>query len=60
MLQPLLFVAVAAIMLLLVVGWVIALVRKVGGCLIHLLLLSAALLLFVYLSWLLWQRLMQG
>jgi hypothetical protein len=59
-LQPLLFVVVGAIVVLLVVGWVIALIRKVGGCLIHLLLIGAALLLFLYLSWLFWQRLMAG
>jgi len=58
--QPVLFIVVGAIVVLLVVGWVIALVRKVGGCLIHLLLLAAALVLFLYLSWLLWQRFMGG
>jgi hypothetical protein len=59
-LQPMLFIVVGAIVVLLVVGWVIALVRKVGGCLIHLLLLAAALVLFLYLGWLFWQRLMGG
>jgi hypothetical protein len=59
-LQPVLFIIVGAIVVLLVVGWVIALVRKVGGCLIHLLLLAAALVLFLYLGWLFWQRLMGG
>jgi len=58
--QPVLFIVVGAIVVLLVVGWVIALVRKVGGCLIHLLLLAAALVLFLYLSWLLWQRMAGG
>jgi hypothetical protein len=56
----LLFVIVGVIVVLLVVGWVIALIRKVGGCFIHLLLLSAALLLFLYLGWLFLQRLLQG
>ena len=60
MLQPVLFVVVGAVVVLLVLGWVIALIRKVGGCFIHLLLLCAGLLLFLYLSWLFWQRLMQG
>lgn len=60
MLEPLLFLAVGGIIVLLVVGWVIALVRKVGGCLIHLMLVAAGLLLFVYLSWIFWQRVLQG
>jgi hypothetical protein len=60
MLEPLLFLAVGGIIVLLIVGWVIALIRRVGGCLIHLLLLGAGLLLFVYLSWLFWQRMLQG
>jgi hypothetical protein len=58
MLEPLLFLAVGGIIVLLVVGWVIALIRKVGGCLIHLMLVAAGLLLFVYLSWLFWQRML--
>ena len=60
MLEPLLFLAVGGIIVLLIVGWVIALIRRVGGCLIHLLLLGAAVVLFVYLSWLFWQRMLQG
>lgn len=58
--EPLLFLVVGGIIVLLVVGWVIALIRRVGGCLIHLLLVGAGLLLFVYLSWLFWQRMLQG
>jgi xanthine/uracil permease len=60
MLQPVLFLVVGFIVVFLIVGWVIALVRKVGGCLIHLLLLAAGLILFLYLSWLFWQRFLQG
>ena len=60
MLEPLLFLAIGGIIVLLVVVWVIALIRKVGGCLIHLMLVGAGLLLFVYLSWLFWQRMLQG
>jgi hypothetical protein len=58
--QPVLFLVVAVLVILLIVGWVIALVRKVGGCLIHLMLLAAGLLLFLYLGWLFWQRIMAG
>jgi hypothetical protein len=60
MLQPLVFLVVAVLVLFLVVGWVIAVVRKIGGCLIHLLLLGAGLLLLLYLTWLFWQRFMLG
>jgi len=60
MMQPVLFLVVGVLVVLLVVGWVIALVRKVGGCLIHLMLVAAGLLLFLYLSWLFWQRFLQG
>lgn len=56
MLQPLLFLAVAGLVIFLVLAWVIALIRKVGGCLIHLLLLGAGLVLLVYLGWLFLQR----
>ncbi|HUV74303.1 MAG TPA: hypothetical protein VMW79_08335 [Anaerolineae bacterium] len=58
--EPVLFLVVGGLVVLLVVGWVIALVRKVGGCLIHLMLVAAGLLLFLYLSWLFWQRFLQG
>ena len=54
--QPLLFLAVAGLVIFLVLAWVIALIRKVGGCLIHLLLLGAGMVLLVYLGWLLLQR----
>jgi hypothetical protein len=60
MLQPLVFVFVAALVLFLVVGWVFAVIRKIGGCLIHLMLLGAGLLLLVYLSWLFWQKFLAG
>lgn len=56
MLQPLLFLAVAGLVIFLVLAWVIALTRKVGGCLIHLLLLGAGMVLLVYLGWLFLQR----
>jgi hypothetical protein len=56
MFQPLLFLAVAGLVIFLVLAWVIALIRKVGGCLIHLLLLGAGLVLLVYLGWLFLQR----
>jgi len=56
MLQPLVFLAVAGLVIFLVLAWVIALIRKVGGCLIHLLLLGAGLVLLVYLGWLFLQR----
>lgn len=56
MLQPLLFLAVAGLVIFLVLAWVIALIRKVGGCLIHLLLLGAGMVLLVYLGWLFLQR----
>jgi hypothetical protein len=58
MLQPLLFLAVAFLVVFLILGWVIALTRKIGGCLIHLLLLGAGLILLVYLGWLFLQRMM--
>jgi hypothetical protein len=56
MFEPLLFLAVAGLVIFLVLAWVIALIRKVGGCLIHLLLLGAGLVLLVYLGWLFLQR----
>ena len=60
MAQSLVFLVVAVLVLLLVVGWVFAVVRKIGGCLIHLMLLGAGLLLLLYLGWLFWQRFMLG
>ncbi|HJX36973.1 MAG TPA: hypothetical protein VJ714_00105 [Anaerolineae bacterium] len=60
MLQPLLFLVVAGLVLFLVLGWAFALVRKAGGCLIHLLLLGAGLILLLYLGWLYLQRLPLG
>lgn len=55
--QPLLFLVVAALVLFLVLGWAFALVKKVGGCLVHLLLLGAGLILLLYLGSLYLQRL---
>ena len=60
MMHPLLFLVVALVIVLLVVGWVIAFVRKVGGCLIHLMLVGEGLILLLYLSWVFWQRFLQG
>jgi hypothetical protein len=60
MLQPLLFLVVGAVVGILLLVWVIGMIRKVGGCLIHLALAAAALILFVYLGWLLLQRLFGG
>jgi len=60
MLQPLVVLIVGLLIVFLLVAWVIAFIRKVGGCLIHLMLVAAALLLFVYLSWFFWQRFLQG
>jgi len=59
-LQPLVVLIVGLLIVFLLVAWVIAFIRKVGGCLIHLMLVAAALLLFVYLSWFFWQRFLQG
>lgn len=58
--QPLVLLVVGLLIVFLLVAWVIAFVRKVGGCLIHLMLVAAALLLFVYLGWFFWQRFLQG
>ena len=58
--QPLVVLAVGLLIVFLLVAWVIAFIRKVGGCLIHLMLVAAALLLFVYLGWFFWQRFLQG
>ncbi|NIN65808.1 MAG: hypothetical protein GTO63_14160 [Anaerolineae bacterium] len=60
MLQPLLFLVVGAVVGILLLVWVIGMIRKVGGCLIHLALAAAALILFVYLGWLLLQKLFGG
>lgn len=58
MVQPLLFLIVGALVGVLLLVWVIGVVRKVGGCLIHLALVAAGLILFLYLGWLLLQRLL--
>lgn len=58
--QPLVVLVVGLLIVFLLVAWVIAFIRKVGGCLIHLMLVAAALLLFVYLGWFFWQRFLQG
>ncbi len=60
MLEPLLFVIVAVLVVFLVLFWVIALIKKVGGCLIHLMLLGAGLILFLYLGWLFFHKLLPG
>lgn len=60
MLQPLLFLVVGAVVGILLLVWVIGLMRKVGGCLIHLALVAAVLILFTYLGWLFWQRFVLG
>jgi hypothetical protein len=60
MAQPIVFLVVGVLILVLVVGWAIAVIRKIGGCLIHLLLLGAGLVLLVYLTWLFWQKFLQG
>ena len=59
MLEALLFVLVGATIAVLLLIWVVGLIRKVGGCLIHLALAAAALLLLVYLGWLFLQRFLQ-
>lgn len=58
MVQPLLFLIVGALVGVLLLVWVIGVVRKVGGCLIHLALVAAGLILFLYVGWLLLQRLL--
>ncbi|TKJ30914.1 MAG: hypothetical protein CEE40_03485 [Chloroflexi bacterium B3_Chlor] len=58
MLQPLGFLIVGAVVGVLLLVWVIGVIRKVGGCLIHLALVAAGLILFLYLGWLLLQRLL--
>lgn len=57
MLQPLLFLIVGVVVGILLLVWVIGVIRKVGGCLIHLALAAAAIILFLYLGWLFLQRL---
>ncbi len=54
--QPMLFLVVGAVVGVLLLVWIIGVIRKVSGCLIHLALAAAGLILFVYLTWLLWQR----
>jgi hypothetical protein len=56
MLQAVLFIVVGAVVGMLLVVWIIGLIRKVGGCVIHLALAAAGLILFAYLAWLFWQR----
>jgi hypothetical protein len=51
-----LFLVAGAVVGLLLVVWVIGVIRKVGGCLIHIALAAAGLVLFVYLAWLFVQR----
>ena len=58
--QPLVLLVVGLLIVFLLVVWVIAFIRKVGGCMIRLMLVAAALLLFVYLGWFFWQRFLQG
>lgn len=60
MLQPLLFLIVGGIVGVLLLVWLIGLIRRVGGCFIHLALAAAGLILLVYLGWLLLQRLAGG
>ena len=54
--QPILFLVVGAVVGVLLLVWIIGVIRKVSGCFIHLALAAAGLILFVYLTWLLWQR----
>ncbi len=51
-----LFLVVGAVVGVLLLVWIIGVIRKVSGCFIHLALAAAGLILFVYLTWLLWQR----
>jgi len=60
MVQGLLFLCVGAVVGILLVVWVIGVIRKVGGCLIHLALVAAGLILFLYLAWMFWQRFWPG
>jgi hypothetical protein len=57
MLEAVVFLGVGAVVGILVVVWIIGVIKKVGGCLIHFVLAVAGLVLFLYLGWLLWQRL---
>ena len=54
--QAVLFLIVGVTVGILLVVWVIGTIRKVGGCLIHLALVAAGLVLFLYLIWIFWQR----
>jgi len=58
--QPLLFLIVGGIVGVLLLVWLIGLIKRVGGCFIHLALAAAGLILLVYLGWLLLQRLAGG
>jgi len=56
MLGAAILLVVVAVVAILLVVWIIGVIRKVSGCFIHLALAAAGLILFVYLTWLLWQR----
>ena len=60
MLQPILFLVVGAIVGVLLLVWLIGLIRRVGGCFIHLALAAAGLILLLYVGWLLFQKLVAG
>jgi len=60
MLGAAILLVVVAVVAILLVVWIIGVIRKVGGCLIHLALLAAALCLLLYLTWAFWQRFLQG
>jgi len=60
MLQPILFLVVGAIVGVLLLVWLIGLIRKAGGCFIHLALAAAGLSLWQYGRWLLCQKLVAG
>ena len=57
---PVLLVVVVAVVAVLLLIWIIGVIRRIGGCLIHLALLAAALCLLLYLTWVLWERFLQG
>jgi hypothetical protein len=46
--ESLVTTVVALILALLLVSWLFALIKKIGGCFIHLLLLGAGLVLLAY------------
>ncbi len=54
--QAIVFLVVGAVVGVLLLVWIIGVIRKVSGCFIHLALAAASLILFAYLTWLLWQR----